>query len=440
MMMQNDTLNRTCDMTATVTPKAHRFGLPRPHQYPALWATIPAISHLASYLTAPSAGISTAPFSSPCGIPFSGSRVLAPSYRRWLPLLLEQTMIFFRTLKRTSLWQIVGLVLLLNLIYCGCAAQPDTSAAPSKHPSITVNYVPDAIGHLVIGQALVQVMLNGTTPATFLVDTGSAVSVISQSLAKKLDLALVPAVDDRGRSVLYNSATEQSKMATLPKISIGGLTFNNRLMLVAEQKAFMLRYGLSYDGVIGMSLLRYEAVLLDARRHTLTFYYPGALEPSMLTKLEFTTPYTMPLVDDEGIPWVQARFSNHGVTGQERLRVDIGANETRISERLVKQLALKTVSQQKESTLFGDDTVDAVRVEEMQLGDLTLWDHPVTTIAKVMLTKTVAASPLLGLDVLSGYRVLMDFPAGKLYLQPYPGTIPAITIGPAPATAAPPAK
>lgn len=28
--MQNDDLNKTCDMTATVTPQAHRFVQPRP--------------------------------------------------------------------------------------------------------------------------------------------------------------------------------------------------------------------------------------------------------------------------------------------------------------------------------------------------------------------------------------------------------------------------
>ena len=33
----------------------------------------------------------------------------------------------------------------------------------------------------------------------------------------------------------------------------------------------------------------------------------------------------------------------------------------------------------------------------------------------------------LGLDVFSGYKVLLDFPAKKMYLQP---AVPAVKIGP----------
>ena len=349
----------------------------------------------------------------------------------------------YRT-KHTELWQIaiMGLFLFNTSLHSSTAQTQVTTPSPKQYVR-SISYVPNSVDHLILGQPLVEVMLNGTTTATFLVDTGSPVSVISQSLARKLGGALSPAVDDRGRAILYNGAKEQSMMTKVSEISIGQLAFNDRLMLVAEEKSFMLHPGIPYDGVIGMSLLRSAALLLDTQRHTLTFCYPGTVGASTLAQLGFTAPCVLPLTEDEGAQWVQARFSDHGNSGEERLMLDTGATQTHVSKQLAKQLDLTTISQQKQRGLFGDSVVDVVKIGEVRLGDLTVRNFPVAAITQPMLTKTLAAPSLLGLDILSGYRVLMDFPGGKLYLQPYPSTIPAITIGPAPtppATATPPAK
>lgn len=346
----------------------------------------------------------------------------------------------YRT-KQQNLWLVaVWGLFLLSFGLRSSSAQADTAADTAKHHMISVSYVPDAFGQTIFGLPLVKVKLNGTTNATFLLDTGTDSCVISQSLAKKLNLPLAPAVDSSGKPYFYLGGSQQSTMGRVSKINIGGLIFNDQAMVVADEKTFMLRPGIPYDGVIGMKLLRYVALLLDTQEHTLTFCYPGTLEASMLTKLRFTTPYLLPLTEDESVYWVQAHFSDHGVSSQERMVLDIGATNTHVSARLAKQLDLKTISQQEQRGLYGDSIVDMVKVEEVHLGDLTLRDFPVTAITKVMLTKTMAAPSLLGLDILSGYRVLMDFPGGKLYLQPYPSAVPTITIGPAPAPVTPPAK
>ena len=353
-------------------------------------------------------------------------------------------MSIFRAIKYTRhkrCWRIAILVLfLLNFSLHGSIAQMDTAAASPKQHLITMSYLPNSVGTLILGQPLVQVTLNGTTIATFVVDTGTSTSVISQSLAKKLKLRLVPAVADDGKPFFFIEGREQSSMALLSGVNIGGLIFNNQEMVVAEEKAFVLHPGSSYDGIIGMNMLRYVALLLDTRHHTFTFSYPGAVESAALTKLKFTAPYVLPLADDKGVRWVQAQFSDHGVNAEERLMLDIGSNKTCVSSQMAKQLGLKAVDQQQEINLFGNETVDTERVGEFHLGPLTLNDLPLTVFNRKMRTKTLATPSVLGLDILSGYLVLMDFPGGKLYLQPYPSAVPTVTVGPAPATAPLPAK
>lgn len=343
------------------------------------------------------------------------------------------------TIRHRRCWQIavVGLFL-FSLCLHGSIAQTDTRTAPSKQHLISVSYVPDAFEQTTFGLPLVKVILNGTTSTTFLVDTGSDSSVISRSLAEKLGLPLVPAVTDAGRPYSYLGGPEQSTMGRVAKVDIGGMIFINTDMVVADEKTFMLRPGIPYDGIIGMRLLRYVALLLDTRQHTLMFCYPGALEGPTLTRLKFTASYLLPLTEDNGVYWIQGYFHNQDVRREERLMLDIGATNTHISGLLAKQLDLKSISKRQQRGLYGDSVVDIVKVGEVRLGDLTLRDFPVAAITKRMLTKTLAAPSLLGLDILSDYRVLMDFPAGKLYLQPHPSPIPTITIGPTPATS--PAK
>ena len=63
--------------------------------------------------------------------------------------------------------------------------------------------------------------------------------------------------------------------------------------------------------------------------------------------------------------------------------------------------------------LEGPRVIDKVRVPILQIGDLRLVDRP----AYCYHAGSGQLEPLLGLDVLTGYRILLDFQAKKMYLK-----------------------
>ena len=109
----------------------------------------------------------------------------------------------------------------------------------------------------------------------------------------------------------------------------------------------------------------------------------------------------------------------------EDLALDTGSNTTQISDTAAQTLHLGIIGQQQQHNAYGTAMVGRASVETLRLGDLILSG---TSVSVSSVTKI--QSNLLGMDILSGYRVLIDFPGGKMYLQPNAVAIPKITIGP----------
>jgi hypothetical protein len=85
---------------------------------------------------------------------------------------------------------------------------------------------------------------------------------------------------------------------------------------------------------------------------------------------------------------------------------------------------------------YGYTTFNQTRVPTLTLGDIRLADRPVLYPDK----KDFPAD--LGMDILGGYKVLLDFPAHKMYLMPQT-PLALVQVKPAaptaPAPAVPPA-
>ena len=192
-----------------------------------------------------------------------------------------------------------------------------------------------------------------------------------------------------------------------------------------------------YDGIVGANLLEHFAVLVDASQHQFGLCLPGNLHPKQVADYGLTQPYVVPITKkDDGNWYVEVKITNNGMVTSEALALDTGSNTTQISDTAAQTLHLNIIGQQQQHNSSGTHMVGRASVSTLQLGDLTLSG---TSINVSSVTKNEFS--LLGMDILSGFRVLIDFPGKKMYLQPNTAAaVPAVTIGPAPAPAVPPAK
>jgi predicted aspartyl protease len=283
-------------------------------------------------------------------------------------------------------------------------------------------------------QMLVQVVINGNIPATFMVDTGTTNTIIDGTFAKRLGLPLKSVLYADGKPVLFQGKRLTGVVATT--FQLGGFTVSTQSLTILPGKDFVPPYGQPYDGILGVDILQRLAVLIDPQTHTLVLCYPGLLKPSELKTIGVPDDAVVLPLTRKTFGWYgQATETNQGVSSEEDILVDTGSDGTTISEATAQKLRLKLGNQQK-VTGFSDSTiVNTGTLDTLSLGQISVFKVPVTIRA---IPPFVA--PLLGMDILSGYRVLMDFPAKKMYLQPNPSVVPTVTIGPAPTPAVPPAK
>jgi predicted aspartyl protease len=116
----------------------------------------------------------------------------------------------------------------------------------------------------------VPVSIGGRGPYDFVVDTGSERTVISNELARELDL-------DPGRTATVHSMTEVSRIAT---VVVPGLLVGQRRMNDIHAPA-LSRLNLGAAGMLGVDTLRNQRVVFDFQRQEMTVMPSRRAEPAL---------------------------------------------------------------------------------------------------------------------------------------------------------------
>lgn len=280
------------------------------------------------------------------------------------------------------------------------------------------------------GAPLVKVWINSQVEATFVVDTGTTNDLISQSLVNKLGLVSHSALLPDGRPLLLEG--RQPQAVTLTSLKIGGKSgplniqpFNGPVCVLPDQQ-LRVSADRSVDGLIGSGLLATFAVSLDFSAHTMMLVYPGSLTRAEAGYLGYCQPggTNFPLMmDAEDVCSVQVGLENKGISRQVNLPLDTGSQMTTLPARVAQDLSLGPLRQIPQADHSSSiSTVRETRPDALVLGEVRIV-KPLINYAE-----TADYTPRLGLDILSGYKVLMDFPAKMMYLQPI---APAVSLGPA---------
>ena len=296
----------------------------------------------------------------------------------------------------------------------------------ASHVSYTFPYTP-----LTYGAPVVQVKINDSVTGNFLIDTGSSANLITDALVDKLGLKPQPIA--QGKTPFLLDGKPASSVSSL-NLQIGSLKLNGGVYFVIKAKSLSSFMKQPIDGIISMQILRYFALDIDFAHHKITMWFPNALPEDVVKQAGFEGAFVVPLsanvpddvlydpvkaVVDADAYWRLLYFVpveiNDGVkTAHESLLLDSGNAATILPSEVSFLLKLKPFGVQAIPNLLSvSQPVEEVQVPTFQSGNLCLLNHTVGYYQK----GNVGNTPVLGLDVLSGYHVLIDFGAKKMYLQ-----------------------
>jgi hypothetical protein len=258
---------------------------------------------------------------------------------------------------------------------------------------------------------------DGTThTARFLVDSGGGGFQLTEPLARELGLAL-------GETSIGEEGGKLAKTTSPVNAFVGSMPLELRperiLILIGENNVVPPVAPGHADGVLpGHVLARYH-VVLDYPTGTFTIARPGALAPR-------GTAMAMPVSTRSGFPRTELQVdgTTHGFL------LDTGASFTMVSDALLKAWGSAHADWKRYPGAYGDAatlggrTLETMFVPHAAWGAQPLTDVGVTSQPEGVFEnwmRPMMTAPIVGSlagNVLSHFRVDLDYPDQKLYLSP----------------------
>lgn len=299
----------------------------------------------------------------------------------------------------------------------GCRRSQPAVGGPSVLPVRTVRLGKGAV-------ALVSVCIEGAGPFPFLIDSGSALSVVDTQLSRRFHLRQVGA-PERAAGLGCSSTVVPEQVSSW---SLGGLTLKPQVVLSASVPNLDASQPLA--GVIGSDVLsRFGSVRIDYRAQTMSL--GGAESPSPADNDVVQGPTSVPtpaqflkgmrvdaaltVVTRQGAVgvYVPIKFERSGV---QLFIVDTGAEISMVSHRLARSLHLVAAHQSVSlPAAFGCPvSLTEVQSGRWTLGIASLEPQPIATLP----ASGLKADGLLGSDVLSRYgAVVIDYSGARVLLE-----------------------
>ena len=166
------------------------------------------------------------------------------------------------------------LVMTLSVAITACeSSTPLADKSPNPAQSISMG---GAIVPLVMHRDMIlaQVRVNGTDANFFMVDSGSTLAVLDQSLAQKLEVTPVRTVRIRGIG-----GTALADLVRLDDLAIGNVNLGSPTAAVIDLSAFRKTLGWPVMGVIGYTNLQSRPFSINYRDRILTIFDRDRFEP-----------------------------------------------------------------------------------------------------------------------------------------------------------------
>lgn len=248
------------------------------------------------------------------------------------------------------------------------------------------------------GDALIVPMQVGHWKYPCLVDTGASHNAV--------DLKLQPIV---GLTLGTDAATTSGGAVSLPyftapDMKLGEIAIDRSLRIFGVDLSPPREVlGFDVQGILGMATLRRHAVRIDFDQGLLDILKPG-------TKAQENWGEPLPLVADNNGLSFHVRLSLGGA--EHNFLLDTGANYVGIDDSLAAELLrrseIELIQHQRTLTIAGDRLSPIYQLRLLTVGP---FNHEEVVVLKSRQNK-------IGLDYLSRYKVVLDFPNHTMYLKP----------------------
>lgn len=314
----------------------------------------------------------------------------------------------------------------ITVFYCGNLCQSVNAQQSAALPGRQVFDLPYKRLSVDSNVQIIDVTLNSIYHTRFALDTGSSLPVIAADTVASLHILTIP---KEPLTEIMDGKPEilAPLLLTVPKLGF-------KIEPVVINRSHLTTLGPDIDGVLGIHALESFAVAFDFQRHMVTLVLKGNLSQSELSALGFDGATVLPLVQSIGVYSVQVQLSSGPRQTTTTLIVDSGSDLTYISNTSARVLGFEAKGKFHRQGFdpHGFQTSEAQAT--LGLGNTTLLNQAISFLD----SEKAPVPAVLGLDILMRFRVLMDLPAGRMYLAP---TIPSVlSVQVKPMTAVPSAK
>lgn len=306
-----------------------------------------------------------------------------------------------------------------SLIITGTSAALGQSVprnVPGGIESTTVAYTPGRGGI-----QFVKVTVNRTQTATFVFDSGTTNSAICDTLVKRLELKPFPVLRPPGKPITPIEDGKPAQLVLLSSVAMGSFNIVKSPFFVVSAARLSAAFGQPIDGVLGENVAARFPILLDFQKHQLTFFRHSP-SPDDLKKIGMGDAVSMSLKKDVNRTLhysLPVKVTNGSESAGGDMVLETGASSSYISGDMAKRIHLTPQSHGPTSGYNGPISTSDATVSSFQFGEITLADLSVSYVDKPKIA-SAANNNILGLDVLSSFRVLLDYPASKIYFRLLP--------------------
>jgi hypothetical protein len=249
------------------------------------------------------------------------------------------------------------------------------------------------------GMIFIPVRLNGSKPLSFVLDSGSAKTLVDRTLAASLGLKA------SGTGSIQGAGAGRIPIEFIPDVSVGlpGIECAGFELSTADLRPLETSAGAKVDGIIGYELLRRLVVTVDYEGKTLTLTLPEAFRASGKAD-------AIPIEVRDKWAYVKAELRLPGpVTVQDSFMIDSGSSDA-VDHPIVMNL------QSRVATTSGAGLGSPVQGATARATSLRLGPYSVSGPTVSCCGATEDTSKLIGSEVLRRFTVTFDYPGSQILL------------------------
>ena len=280
-----------------------------------------------------------------------------------------------------------GTIAVLLLALTGCASRPQVVVVPAEVTNARV---------------FVDSRVNGSAPLPFLLDTGASESVLNADRLAELGLR-----GGTSGSASVEGGAVETQVVPAVTLAIGDVTLPPRAMAALSLHGVEAGLGRRIYGIIGGELFARRVVTIDYERRAVSF--PQAAP---------TGGVAITVSIEDGTPIATASIDGHS----GRFQIDTGGGMAVVNAPFLAAhptlVPTKTLQVTSGAIMPGQSRGGVGRAGLLQIGPIRI-ERPIVNYSQNPSGDRVDLDAgLIGGEVLRRFTVTIDYPAGRVLLQP----------------------